>query len=196
MRLLAYLVFFLPITIKPFYAEAQVSNYHYSVAYFGNNFWNEGLNFGIEKQRFDTVKITKRGNTRSIQKNYAVNLGFYNDTKSHLGVFATAGWSKRKIFNNRFNFTSAAQPIGIYRSFLPETYKVQEDGDVKKVFLPGRFYLAPSVSAGIGRMGKWNPDNGWYTRVNVTALLPYSRAIVPLVNVEFGYHFAIKPKTK
>jgi hypothetical protein len=177
-------------------SNAQLTNYHYSVAYFGNNLWNEGLNLGIEKLRDDSTKTTKRGKTRQIQKSYAANIGFYNDTKSHLGLFVGAGWSKRKIFQNRFNFTTTAQPIGLYRSFLPETYKVKDNGEVKKVFLPGRFYLAPSVSAGIGRMGRWNEDNGWYTRVNVMTLFPYSRAIVPLINVEFGYHFAIKPKVK
>ncbi len=175
-------------------AQKQISDYRYSIGYFGNNLWNEGVNVGMEKLRSDTTYFNKKGKTRTVNKNYAANFGFYNDSESHLGMFLTAGWSRRKMLKNRFNPTSSLQPLGIYRSFLPETYKVNEDGEVRKVFLPGRFYLAPNVSAGIGRMGRWHPDNSWYVKLNITTLLPYSRAIVPLVNIEFGYHFNINSK--
>ncbi len=179
---------------KEFSLKEHIPNYHYSMSYFGNNLWNEGFNFGIEKLRYQYPKENKRGKERTIVKSYSVNIGFYNDTGSHLGAFVVGGWEFRKIFGNRFNLTAALQPFGIYRSFLPETYKVKDNGEIKKVLLPGRMFLSPSVSAGFGRMGRWNPDNGWYTRLNIMTLLPYNRALLPLMNIEFGYHFTINPK--
>ena len=173
-------------------SQDSLPAYSYSASYFGNNVWNEGLNFGIEKHRYSYPKSNNREKERTIVKSHVLNVGFYNDSGSHLGMFAVAGWGTKKVFANRFNLQTNLQPIGIYRSFLSETYKVKNNGDIKKVILPGRYYLSPSISLGFGRVGKRNPKNGWYSRVNLMTLLPYNKAILPLLNVEFGYHFILK----
>ena len=181
-------------TLEKVLIEDKKPNHQYSVSYFGNNLWNEGLNFGVEKRKYHIPKVNKRGKESNIIKGYALNLGFYNDTDTHLGAFIVAGWTFKKVTRSRFNLTTSLQPFGLYRSFLTETYKVSDNGDIRKVFLPGRMYFAPSVSAGFGRVGRLNPENGWYTRMNIMTLLPYNGALLPLLNVEFGYHFVIKFK--
>jgi hypothetical protein len=107
-------------------------------------------------------------------------------------VFITAGWFRKKFLKNRWNLSTSLEPIGLYRSFLPETYEVDDNGEVSKVTLPGRFYLSPSASAGIGRLSKENPDNGWFLRANINTLFPYNRVFMPLFNVDLGYHFSFK----
>ena len=176
--------------------QELAQDFRYSVSYFGNNIWNEGLNFGLDKIRYSYPKTNKKGKEKTITKSHLINIGFFNDSNSHLGAFAVAGWGSKIVFKNRFNLTSAVQPFGLFRSFLPETYKVKSNGEINKVFLPGRLYLCPSISAGFGRIGKKNPDNGWFTKLNMMVLLPYNKAILPLLNVEFGYHFTIKSDTK
>lgn len=188
------LISILVLLVLPSTVNAQLDSLAsptYRLSYFGNNLWNEGLNAGVEYPQLKITKNNKKGKQRTITKSRSANVNFYHDNGSHSALFITMGWSKRKVFPNRFNFTSSAEPIGLYRSFLPETYKVKDDGSIKKVFLPGRFYLAPSLSAGFGRVGKLRPENGWYARVNLTTLMPYNRSIMPLVNVEFGYHFKL-----
>ncbi len=175
------------------FLEINKEELSYTISYFGNNLWNEGMRLGVESPK-DQFTKTKKGKDLEILKSYSASLNGYRDNGAHTGVFITAGWSKKKLYPNRFNISSSLEPMGVYRSFLPETYKVDEDGEINKVFLPGRFYLASSASAGIGRVNKKKPDNGWHARVNVTALYPYSRAIVPLVNIELGYHFKINTK--
>lgn len=177
-------------------AQDNSSNYTVNVGYFGNNLWNEGFRLGLEKPRDTYTKTNKSGKERTIVRSYSANLNLYHDSDSHTGVFITAGWSRKKHLNNRWNFSTSLEPIGLYRSFLPETYEVDDNGDVSRVSLPGRFYLSPSASAGFGRVSKENPDNGWYARANITTLFPYNRVFMPLFNIEFGYHFSFKMPQK
>jgi len=173
-------------------AQETSPEYIINIGYFGNNLWNEGFRLGVEKPRDTFTKTNKRGKERTIARSYSANFNLYHDTDSHTGVFITAGWSRKKFLKNRWNLSTSLEPIGLYRSFLPETYEVDDNGEVSKVMLPGRFYLSPSASAGIGRLSKENPDNGWYLRANVTTLFPYNRVFMPLFNVDLGYHFSFK----
>ena len=168
----------------------------YHLSYFGNNLVHGGLKVGMEFPKRSFEQITRTGKTRTIRNSYRADLGCYHHNNNHLGLFVNAGWQRTKIFSNRFFWTVSANPLGLYRSFLPKTYRVDEEGNVQRVFLPGRVYLAPSVSAGIGRVGKRHPERGWFVKGTVITLLPYNTYLMPLLNVEFGYHFSFQSTNK
>lgn len=184
-------IVFIFCTFSPHHSFSQINPkaFTYTVSYFGNNLWNPGLKFGAEMPKNENTITNKKGKERSILNNYAADIGFYRDGGSHVGVFLGAGWQRKKVFNKRFFITMEGKPLGFYRSFLPETYKVEDDGSIKKVGLPGRFYFAPSVSAGFGIAGKKDTERALFAKVHVITLLPYNTYIMPLLNIELGYQF-------
>lgn len=92
-------------------------------------------------------------------------------------------------------FSIAFNPLGYYRSFLPETYEVAGD-NVGKVFLPGRGYYAPSISVGIGKQRKGKKITGRYFNINFMLRKPYNAGTLPAFNLQYGYRFNFKKKKK
>jgi hypothetical protein len=149
---------------------------------------NQKTKRGKEKTKVKTREFLLRG-----------DLGFYWDPGSHVGLFTTYGIGYRKTGTKGFQFNLGANPLGYYRSFLPETYEVNDNGDVEKVFLPGRSYYAPSFTLGLGK--KMKPDgflgntfSAWYLNLNTILLYKYNANSLPLVFVEFGFMFNQKNK--
>jgi len=169
----------------------QEDGIHYTVGYFGNNGWNPGLKLGVQCLKSSKLKEHKSGKERVIETSYGADLGCYKDPRSHLGVFLNGGLERRKIYENRVYMVSSLNPIGVFRSFLPATYQVDDSGDITKVSLAGRWYFAPAASWGIGRNSKKNPLRGWYTKAHLMLLMPYNTYILPLLNWELGYRFTL-----
>ncbi len=191
---IAIALIFLSIQFTCTNLSAQNQDLHYTFSYYGNNLWNEGFALSVEKLSNVDSLSNKRGKSFIKMKSHAVSIGMYNDSGSHTAMFISAGWQWRKITTSRWNWIYAVQPFGVYRASYPEAYKVNDDGSVNEIFLPGRNYLAPCISAGFGRMGRWNPKNGWQARIHLMTLLPYNKTILPLLNFELGYHFSIQSK--
>lgn len=165
----------------------------YKIAYTGSIFWNNGINLGSEYLWKEYLKPKKRrrgDRTNKHQFLLNANLGIANNlsSKTDTGIYTNAGliWrrtnKKGKQFNVEFN------PLGYYRSFLPETFEVNGD-NVNKVFLPGRGYYAPSLSVGIGRERKGKVRSGSYFNVNYTLRTPYNGGMLPSFNLQYGFRF-------
>jgi hypothetical protein len=84
-------------------------------------------------------------------------------------------------------------PLGYYRSFLPETYEVKGD-EVTKVLFPGRSYYAPSFSIGLGKLRKGKKLTGRYFNINLMYRTPYNAGTLPSISFQYGYRFNIKKK--
>ncbi len=168
----------------------------YNYSYFANSFKNPGLNFGIEYVLKQKVRIRnkKRGNKeifkiKTTQLNLSGNLGFYIHPKNHVGIFTYYGINYRKTKSRGFQYTLGLNPLGYYRSFLPETYKVDIGGNVKKIIFPGNSYFAPNLIIGIGRYRKIKRVKTWFVNLQTMILTPYNANFVPLFNFEFGFRF-------
>jgi hypothetical protein len=167
---------------------------NFYAAYSGNNLINPGINFGTtypilirEKHK---IKNEKQKN-KIRQLNFDGNIGFYWDPLSHFGIYTNYGLSYLKTYTRGFQYKIGLNPLGYYRSFLPETYEVNENWEVEKVFLPGRSYYAPSMVLGIG---KSRPDkilNAWFLNIKSMLLTPYNGHVMPLVFIEYGYRFKL-----
>jgi len=170
----------------------------FKVGYSGSIFWGNGLNFGAEylwKEKLKT-KDRKRGKrTNSHQFLLNGNIGFTTNfsSKTDTGVFTNYGVTWRRTNKKGKQFSIELNPLGYYRSFLPETYKIK-DNEVKKVFLPGRSYYAPSLSVGIGKQRKGKTRSGSYFNINYTLRTPYNAGALPAFNLQYGYRFNFKKK--
>ncbi|AUP77328.1 hypothetical protein [Flavivirga eckloniae] len=170
----------------------------FKASYFGNIFWNNGLVFGAEYLLKEHVKTKnrKRGQrTNTHQFLLNGNLGFTTNfsSKTDTGVFTNYGLTWRRTNKKGKQFSIAFNPLGYYRSFLPETYKVNGD-NVEKVFLPGRGYYAPSISVGIGKQRKGKKITGRYFNINLMLRTPYNAGTLPAFNFQYGYRFNLKKK--
>lgn len=170
----------------------------FKVGYFGNMLWNPGLNGGAEYLIREKVKTKerKKGPKTIIKKTLLNgNFGFYWDPKSHIGTFTNYGILWRRTNPNGKQINVQFNPLGYYRSFLPETYEVSNNR-VRKVPLPGRSYFAPSLSVGVGKLRKTSKLTGRYLNLNFMVLTPYNTNILPLVSITYGYRFKIQKNKK
>lgn len=169
--------------------ERQITSL--SLSYCGNNVWNPGLSAGLEIPVFDNTVTSRKGKDLNRMRILIINAGTYIDPGSHMALFATGGIENRKVRNSGFYTSSGFYPLGLYRSFLPTTFEVTGEGNVRQVNAPGRFYYSPELSLGIGRLYEMNPGTGWFARLDMILLIPYNTYAMPLFITEAGYRLNI-----
>ncbi|WP_299123037.1 hypothetical protein [uncultured Winogradskyella sp.] len=170
----------------------------FKVSYSGNIFWNNGLNFGAEYilKEYKKVKNRKRGqrtNTHQFLLNGTLGFTTNFSTKTDTGIITNYGITWRRTNKKGKQLSIAFNPIGYYRSFLPETYEVNND-NVEKIFLPGRGYYAPSISIGIGKQRLGKKITGRFFNVNLLLRTPYNAGTLPAINLQYGFRFKFKKK--
>ncbi|MCK8520098.1 hypothetical protein M0D21_00850 [Aquimarina sp. D1M17] len=170
----------------------------FKIGYSGNILWNNGLNFGAEYKWKEILKTKeKKGRQKNVSHQFLFNgnLGITTNfsTKTDTGIFTNYGLTWRRTNPKGKQISIEFNPLGYYRSFLPETYEVQGES-VKKVFLPGRGYYAPSLSVGIGKQRKDKKLNAWYLNMNLMLRTPYNAGTLPSIGLQYGYRFNFKKK--
>jgi hypothetical protein len=193
MKIILLILLFVPMVL--FAQEENKSSkikLDYNASYYGNNLWNPGLKFGAEYVfHKNVVEKAKKKKTKTKTHLFLINgdLGFFWDPKDYTALFNYYGVTYRKINTKGFNYNFGLSPLGVFRSFLSETYEVKDDGSIQKVFLPGRFYYAPTFVMGIGKNRKEKRINAWFLNVSAITLIKYNADFVPLINIEFGFRF-------
>ncbi|MCC5931368.1 MAG: hypothetical protein JJU28_19120 [Cyclobacteriaceae bacterium] len=165
-----------------------------NLSYHGNNLWNPGLNVGVEQPWLVTSKLNRKEKPLTLETYLNADLGFFTDYSRQTPVFTHFGINKRRYRDDKggFHYQFGFSPVGIYRSFLPETWEYTVNGTVEKVFLPGRWYFAPVLSFGMGKLRQGQPGTGWFLEMNITTLMPYNTYIMPLLNIKAGYRIPMK----
>jgi hypothetical protein len=168
----------------------------FGIGYTGNLFWNNGLNFGAEygwKEKVKTKGRKSKQKTITHQFLFNGNLAFTNNfsSKTDAGIFTNYGLTWRRTNTKGKQISIEFNPLGYYRSFLPETYEVNGD-DVDRVFLPGRSYYAPSISIGLGKLRKDKKLTGRYFNINLMYRMPYNAGLLPSISFQYGYRFNYK----
>ncbi len=189
----------LSIVVSVVYGQEKIpffSNWNLTASYFGNNLWNPGLQVGGEKVVSNNTKTKVSENeslTKHLQYYINGNFGFYIDNPTHWALFNNYQINFRRV-QEKGKFISIGTGPGIMRTFLPETYRVTDNGDIERVKLPGRLYSAPVISLGVGRLWKRNNNNAWQFKIHNFWLLNYNNAVLPQIHVEYGYIFGYKSK--
>lgn len=170
----------------------------FKAGYFGDVFSNNGINLGAEYLLREKVKIKekKKGQkTTRLQLLLNSSLGYSTNfaTQTQNGIFAYSGLTLRRVNNKKRELSLEFNPLGIYRSVLPDTYEVSGD-EVRKVTLPGRSYFAPSIAFGIGRFRRDTKRSGWYLNVQYTVLTDYNADALAIFSLHFGRKFNFNKK--
>lgn len=172
----------------------------FKAGYFGNILSNNGLNLGAEYLWKEKVKIKERRRGQKVIKHQLLlngSLGYSTNfaTPTQNGVFAYSGLILRRVNTKSRELFVELNPLGLYRSVLPDTYEVVGD-DVTSVSFPGRSYYAPSVAIGIGRFRKGIKRSGWYLNLQYTMLINYNSGMLPIFSVHFGRKFNFSNRTR
>ena len=169
---------------------------HFKVGYYGNLLFDNGLNLGAEYQWKEKEKVKeKRKGQKTIRHQLLFNgsLGystnFTNQTDNGLHTYYGLIW--RRTNHKRRQINIELNPLGYYRSFLPEAFEL-EGNEVSKVRFPGRSYYAPSFSFGIGRLRKEKKNSGWYLNFNYSIRTPYNAGALPVFSIQYGHRFNFK----
>lgn len=197
-----YTILFLLIYTINLKAQSQRDNSsflnktEFKVGYYGNLIWNNGINFGAEYVWKEKVKEKRKGSkTITHQLLFNGSLGYSTNftvkTENSLRTYYGLIW--RRTSPKRWQLNVELNPLGYYRSFLPETFEVNGD-EVSKVKFPGRSYYAPSFAIGIGRLRKEKKLSGWYLNLNVALKTPYNAGTLPMLSLQYGYRFNFKKK--
>lgn len=177
-------------------AQTFLDRTEFKLGYFGNSYWNPGLSGGAEYLLKERIRI-KRGKrrTRRISNQFLLSgtVGAYWDPRDHIGVFTNYGLTWRRTNHKGKQVSITLNPIGFQRNFLAETYEVT-NGEVNKVFLPGRNYYAPSLSVGLGKFRNGKKLTGRYLNLDLTVLAPYNTTVQPMISLSYGYRFKFKKK--
>ncbi|MEO0895632.1 MAG: hypothetical protein AAFY71_04510 [Bacteroidota bacterium] len=152
------------------------------LTYSGNNLWNPGFRLAIVQDWKEEKTSTLLGKERSTSWSKMITAGLYHDVESHTGFYIQAGALYRNVGEKGWFFDAELSPLGLYRSFLTETWAVDDNGNVSQVRLPGRTYLAPAAALHLGKAGK----REWFVGGRVMTLLPYNTYILPLLMIELG----------
>jgi hypothetical protein len=170
----------------------------FKVGYYGNLIWNSGVNLGTEyvwKEK-KKVKEKKKGQktiTHQLLLNGSLGISknFSNQLENSFHTYYGLIW--RRTGHKRWQLSVELNPLGYYRSILPETFDV-EGNEVAKVKFPGRSYYAPTFALGLGRFRKGKRLSSWYLNFNVGFRTPYNAGVLPMFALQFGYRFNLSSK--
>jgi len=181
-------------------SQSFLDKTEFKIGFSGTIFWNNGITIGGE-HLWKSIEKTKkrRGSKRTNIHQFLFNnnLGFATNfnSKTDTGAFTNIGMIWRRTNKKEKQFSIGLNPLGYYRSFLPETYKV--DGEnVDKVFLPGRGYYAPSLSVGIGRRRKGKVRSGSYFNITYSPRFNYNGGTLPTFALQYGFRFNFNNRKK
>ncbi len=169
----------------------------YVFSYFGNNLLKPGLKFetNIILKENTTIRTKARKSGKTIDKSktkqilFGGNIGFFWHPKSHIGVFNYYDFTYRIIKPKKNKYSKISIGPGIYRSFYPETYEVDNNGNVNKVLFAGRTYFAPVFTFGTGKFIKNSFIKSRTFTTNLMFLFDYNTGVVPLLNLELAFTF-------
>lgn len=176
---------------SPGYTQAVPPKITMNIGYHGNNIWNPGFNIGL-----DYIHGIESGNSRNGEpyirhKFFNADLGFYADPGSYRAVFTHLGINHRKFQENKLNFNIGFSPVGLFRSFIPETNEAEEVDGPGKIPVAEKWYYAPVVSLGMGKFRNNKPGTGWFFEIDIMTLIPYDRSVLPLLNTKIGWRMRI-----
>lgn len=159
-----------------------------------------GLNAEFEKVYInkDKTKTTKKGKIRNKSRQIlgAISAGFYIHPNSHVGIISTCDLKYQKLTHSQFYYNTSVG-FGFNTNFLGETYRVDDEGAVKRIPLASASYLTPHFQLSAGRQFKKSKVvDAFFVRQNVYYLLFYNYTHVPVFNTELGLRFKINANQK
>ena len=174
-------------------------SYHFGIH--SNNAVRPGFNFGVEYGLTEWIKLKSkikegRGAINMVNIHQIVaagNLGVLWHPETSTSLLNTYTIEYRKTTRRRMQYQIGFG--GAYmRSFFPNAYEVDEDGEVYARPLGSAGYFGPTHFIGYGRYRKFpRTFQWWHLRIDGTYLLGYNAFLVPYLTAELRLGFHKKP---
>lgn len=168
----------------------------YTLGYAGNNLWNPGVKAGAEFFIFSFPGRSGKSGELLRELYLVSGIGAYLDPGSHAALYNQYGATFRRTGRKGWSHSFELRPLGIYRSFLAETWRVEEGAAPEKVILPGRTYYAPGIGYHLGRNSLKNQDQALFAGCSMTVLVPYNTYVMPIFTIELGWRFSSRKEGK
>lgn len=110
-----------------------------------------GTSYRVIDKKIEKAKSGGRIKTLLKNRNVIAHLGFYSHPDYNVNFFLQGGYQWQRMRSTGW-FRTIEPQLGISRTLIDgAVYKVTNDGTVNKRNSAGHFYLAPSVSLGLGK---------------------------------------------
>ncbi len=182
----------------------QRPSLNWTLGFTNNGIINPGVNVGLEWPFKNTVKIKEkksRGSgayllTRRRQWALEGRLGLYWDPLTQLAVYNQYLLTLRAVYQKtqddrpRWMMAIGLGP-GYLRSFVGETYQVDQTGQVSPVSFAGRGYFTPMWAVRFIRERK-KKEGAWFFEFNSRWLLGYNSGTVTINTLLFGLRYPLQ----
>lgn len=185
------------LTKRTYLDTTQIKKLNVRISYYGINTFHAGLKVGVEypikRKIIEKPRIPRKYGLKIVRKEWiaSVNLIGYYHRNNHTGIWLNNELSRRRT-GRRGGFKEFTYGLGFLKTFLPNTYIVNDNGDIEKVFLPGRGYYTLSFGIAYGKdlSVKHNKPICWYIKPNYYLIFPFNK----LFNMGFGFEIGITYK--
>lgn len=195
------LLFVLVISTEAYSQTPGTREWSYHFGYLSNNAVRPGFNFGIEYGLLESVKLKSRirkgrGAINMVKIHQLVaagNIGVLWHPETSTSFLNTYTIEYRKTTRRRMQYQLGIG--GAYmRSFFPNAYEVDQDGEVYSRPLGSAGYFGPTNFIGYGRYRIFpRTFQWWHVRVAGTYLIGYNAYIIPYLTAELRLGFHKKP---
>lgn len=180
--------------------ESLIKSHRYSLSYYGNNGIRPGLSSraDLTLKSWDKTRVSRRflvgpkiNRQHQKQLMYFKNSAMYIHPKTHVSFVRTWGVGYRKTRTKGWEYQFDIAPLGVQFFFMGETYKVSDDGSVKKKNMSISAYYTPGISASFGKKFKNKSGSleAWHVRTSINSIANYNNTWLPTANIEVGLRF-------
>lgn len=167
----------------------------FTISYYGNMLIKPGIKAGADyviTQKRCSEKERKKAAANSMIKQLVVSgdVGSFWHPHSHVAIFNYYTLNYRIVKPTQQKFNTIGLGPGIYRSVYPETYEVDDSGEISPVSMAGRFYFAPVLVLGTGKFMAGKTIQSWHFNTNIMFLCNYNTGVVPLLSFDIGIGFS------
>lgn len=179
--------------------------FHFGVAYLNNGVINPGLQLDADwvikvftKTKNKThPKLGKYTIQRKRQLALETRLGFYWDPLANVTLFNQYLLCYRWLYqkpgeeHKDWNLSLGIGP-GYHHVLLPETYEVDEQGQVSELGLAARAYPSAILDFRFIRSRKSKRLNAWFIGFNTLSIFNYNATAVSTNSMYFGFRLKLK----
>ncbi|MEL6638079.1 MAG: hypothetical protein AAFW73_14595 [Bacteroidota bacterium] len=204
MKYLLCLVVLFPTLLLAQREDQPDPEFNWTVSFTNNGVINPGLQVGLEWPFKNSVTIKERKSRRqgtyllTRRRQYALEgrLGIFWDPLLQVAVYHQYLFTLRAVYQKaqddrpRWMMAVGIGP-GYLRSFIGETYAVDEAGRVERVRLASRGYFTPMWALRFIREHRQR-EGAWFVEINTRWLLGYNSGTVKYNTLLFGLRYPLK----
>lgn len=174
------------------YSQESKRKPYAKVAYQGGMILHPGLNLGLAYPIWDKSREKRNSKLVRQELRLGLNAGFYYHRRMHTGlnIGPEIEWLRTGSRGGQFGLSLET---GYLRTFIPNTYEVDDSGSVYPARGSGtdHYFFSPGLRLGkayrVGEANTWS----WYIRPKLQFQTPYSFRTNKYLQTEIGLNFKL-----